>query len=186
MKVLVVNFLMGICFMSMVSSNAFAGHNCEGIYNQQLTTLQGESLNLCDYQDKPILVVNTASKCGFTPQFEALENMYSQYKNQGLLIIGFPSNDFKQEPKSNKEIGDFCKLTYAVKFPMMTKSNVVGEHANPLYQQLIAKTGQSPKWNFYKYLILPNAKEVYLFESVVQPASADILDKIKPYLKPEK
>ncbi|MGZ8270393.1 MAG: glutathione peroxidase [Methylophilus sp.] len=165
------------------SNFAIAAHHCEGLYNQQLTTLQGEPLNLCDYQDKPILVVNTASKCGFTPQFDALENLYSQYKDHGLLIIGFPSNDFKQEPKNNKEIGDFCKLTYSVKFPMMAKSSVVGEHANPLYQQLIARTGMSPKWNFYKYLILPNAKEVYLFESVVQPTSPDILDKIKPYLK---
>jgi glutathione peroxidase len=184
MKLLVVNLLMGISLMSFGNTAAFAA-NCEGLYNQKLTTLQGESLNLCDYQDKPILVVNTASKCGFTPQFEALENLYSQYKDQGLLIIGFPSNDFKQEPKNNKEIGDFCKLTYSVKFPMMAKSSVVGEHANPLYQQLIARTGKSPKWNFYKYLILPNAKEVYLFESVVQPTSPNILDKIKPYLKPE-
>jgi glutathione peroxidase len=184
MRLLVINFLMGISFMSFGSVAAFAGNHCEGLYNQKLTTLQGETLNLCDYQDKPILVVNTASKCGFTPQFEALENLYSQYKDQGLLIIGFPSNDFKQEPKNNKEIGDFCKLTYSVKFPMMAKSSVVGDQANPLYQQLIARTGKSPKWNFYKYLILPNAKEVYLFESVVQPTSPDILDKIKPFLKP--
>ena len=106
---------------------------CLDLYNHQLTTLQGEKINLCDYQDKPILVVNTASKCGFTPQFEALESLYSQYKNKGLLVIGFPSNDFRQEPGNDKQIGDFCKLTYAVKFPMMTKSSVTGANANPFY-----------------------------------------------------
>ena len=183
MKVFLINGLMIFLTMTMGSLYAVAGQNCEGIYNQNLTTLQGKHLNLCDYQDRPIIVVNTASKCGFTPQFEALESLYSQYKDQGLMIIGFPSNDFKQEPKSNKEIGEFCKLTYSVKFPMMAKSNVVGEHANDLYKSLIARTGKYPKWNFYKYLILPNAKEVFLFESVVQPASPEILDKIKPYLR---
>jgi glutathione peroxidase len=178
LRKLVVSSLMSLGFFS-----AYAKAACEGVYNHQFRTLQGQSFNLCDFQDKPILVVNTASKCGFTPQFEALEKLYQDYKDQGLLVLGFPSNDFKQEHKSNKEIGDFCKLTYAVKFPMMEKSSVVGSLANPLYQQLNAKTGQSPKWNFYKYLILPQAKEVYLFGSVVQPNSAEIMDKVKPYLK---
>jgi glutathione peroxidase len=186
MNLIIVNFLKIFLIMVLGCVSAVAAESCEGLYNQQLTTLQGKRINLCDYQDKPIIVVNTASKCGFTPQFDALESLYSQYQDQGLMIIGFPSNDFKQEPKSNKEIGDFCKLTYSVKFPMMAKSHVVGEHANDLYKALIAKTGKSPKWNFYKYLILPNAKEVYLFESVVQPSSPEILDKIKPYLKTAK
>jgi glutathione peroxidase len=171
--------------LGVTSVNA-AQVSCEGIYNQQLTTLQGAKLNLCDYQTKPILVVNTASKCGFTPQFEALEGLYSQYKDQGLLVIGFPSNDFRQEPGDNKQIGDFCKLTYAVKFPMMSKSSVTGPNANPLYQQLIAKTGQSPQWNFYKYLILPGGKEVFAYESMVQPDSKEVLSKIKPHLKASK
>lgn len=169
-----------------VTPLAYAAVACEGIYNQQFTTLQGEKLNLCDYQTQPILVVNTASKCGFTPQFEALEGMYSRYKAQGLLVIGFPSNDFKQELSDNKQIGDFCKLTYAVKFPMMAKSSVTGPNANPLYKQLIAKTGQTPQWNFYKYVILPGGKEVYAYESSVLPGSKEILGKIKPHLTPAK
>lgn len=169
-----------------VTPLAYAAAACEGIYNQQFTTLQGEKLNLCDYQTQPILVVNTASKCGFTPQFEALEGMYSRYKAQGLLVIGFPSNDFKQELSDNKQIGDFCKLTYAVKFPMMAKSSVTGPNANPLYKQLIAKTGQTPQWNFYKYVILPGGKEVYAYESSVLPDSKEILGKIKPHLTPTK
>jgi glutathione peroxidase len=156
---------------------------CAELYNHQFTTLQGEKLNLCDYQNKPILVVNTASKCGFTPQFEALEAVYAKYKSDGLLVIGFPSNDFKQEPGDNKQIGDFCKLTYAVKFPMMTKSSVTGANANLFYKQLTAKTGQAPKWNFYKYVILPGGKEVFAFSSDVQPGSNEILAKIKPSLK---
>ena len=87
-----------------------ANATCLELYNHQLTTLQGDKINLCDYQDKPILVVNTASKCGFTPQFEALEALYSTYKDKGLLVIGFPSNDFRQEPGNDKQIGDFCSL----------------------------------------------------------------------------
>ncbi len=156
---------------------------CSELYNHQLTTLHGEKINLCDYQDKPILVVNTASKCGFTPQFEALEALYAKHKEKGLLVIGFPSNDFRQEPGNNKEIGDFCKLTYSVKFPMMAKSSVTGANANPFYKQLIKKTGQAPMWNFYKYLVLPSGENVYAFSSDVKPDSADIVDKINMSLK---
>lgn len=156
---------------------------CSDLYNHELTTLQGKKINLCDYQDKPILVVNTASKCGFTPQFEALEGLYKKHKAQGLLVIGFPSNDFRQDPGENKEIGDFCKMTYGVEFPMVTKSAVSGKNANPFYQQLAAKSGVSPQWNFYKYVITPGGKDVFAFESTVKPDSADIVSKIKPYLK---
>lgn len=175
--------LMTAASIAILGTFNMANAACSELYNHQLTTLQGEKLNLCDYQDKPIIVVNTASKCGFTPQFEALEAMYSKYKKDGLLVIGFPSNDFKQEPGDNKQIGDFCKLTYAVKFPMMSKSPVTGANANPFYQQLKAKTGQAPKWNFYKYLILPGGQQVFAYSSEVQPDSSEILSKIKPSLK---
>lgn len=171
--------ILGVTIMTSTSVNAA----CSGIYNHQFTTLQGEKINLCDYQDKPILVVNTASKCGFTPQFEALEGLYSKNKDKGLLVIGFPSNDFRQDPGNNKEIGDFCKMTYGVKFPMVTKSAVSGKDANPFYKELAEKSGTAPQWNFYKYVITPGGKEVFAFESTVQPSSADITNKIKPYLK---
>ena len=168
----------------MLGANVMANAaSCPDLYNHQYTTLQGEKINLCDYQDKPILVVNTASKCGFTPQFEALEGLYKKHKDQGLLVVGFPSNDFRQEPGDNKAIGDFCKMTYAVNFPMTTKSSVSGPNANPFYKQLAEKSGQAPMWNFYKYVILPGGKEVYAFESTVQPNSSDIISKIKPFLK---
>ncbi len=156
---------------------------CSGLYNHQFTTLQGDKVNLCEHQHQAILVVNTASKCGFTPQFEKLESMYSKYKDKGLLVVGFPSNDFRQEPASNKEIGDFCKLTYAVKFPMMEKTSVVGPQANPLYQQLTGMTQQPPMWNFYKYLILPGGKQVYVYSSDVEPESHEVMRRLKPHLK---
>lgn len=165
------------------ASTMAAAASCLPLYNHQFTTLQGDKVDLCAYQDKPILVVNTASKCGFTPQFDALEGLYSKYKDKGLLVIGFPSNDFKQELTDNKQIGDFCKLTYAVKFPMISKSSVTGPNANPFYKQLIEKTGKAPQWNFYKYVILPGGKEVAVYSSEVTPDSAEILDKIKPSLK---
>ncbi len=157
--------------------------SCEGIYNHQFKTLQGDDLNLCDYQNQPILLVNTASKCGFTPQFEKLENMYRKYRDKGLVILGFPSNDFKQELASNKEIGEFCRKTYSVDFPMMSQSSVVGPNANPLYRQIADMTKEPPMWNFYKYLILPGDDEVHVFSSDVEPESYRVMNKLHPYLK---
>ena len=164
-----------------LSITSFAA--CPDLYNHQFTTLQGAKINLCDYQDKPILVVNTASKCGFTPQFETLEALHKRYQSKGLLVIGFPSNDFKQELSSDKEIGDFCINTYSVKFPMITKTSVTGPNANPLHKQLIALTKQAPMWNFYKYVILPGGKQVYAYSSDVDPSSDEIMSKLKPFLK---
>ena len=166
--------------MTLTVSAANAG--CPSFYQHEFNTLQGKKINLCDYQDKPILVVNTASKCGYTPQFEELEALYSKNKTK-LLVVGFPSNDFRQELSSDKEIGDFCKNTYKVEFPMVLKSSVTGPNANPLHKQLIKKTGMAPSWNFYKYLILPNQDKVYAFSSDVNPNSQEIMSLLKPYLK---
>jgi glutathione peroxidase len=184
MKRTVVKTLSSLCLgLLAIMTSTIANAACPELYNHKITTLQGDVVNLCDYQDKPILVVNTASKCGFTPQFEALEGLYKKHKAQGLLVIGFPSNDFRQDPGDNKAIGDFCKMTYGVQFPMAVKSAVTGKDANPFYKQLAAKSGTAPQWNFYKYVITPNAKEVIAFGSTVQPDSSDITNKIKPYLK---
>jgi glutathione peroxidase len=157
--------------------------SCEGIYNHQFKTLNGEDVNLCDYQKQPILLVNTASKCGFTPQFEKLETMYKKYKDKGLMIVGFPSNDFRQELASNKEIGEFCRKTYAVNFPMITQSSVVGPNANPLYKELARITKEPPMWNFYKYLILPGGEDIYVYSSDVEPESYRVMRRLKPHLK---
>ena len=160
-----------------------AAAECPALLNHQFKTLQGGNINLCDYRDKPILVVNTASKCGFTPQFEKLEALYSRYKEKGLLVIGFPSNDFRQELASNKEIGSFCKLTYGVNFPMVSKGAVRGADANPFYKGLIAASGHSPLWNFHKYVITPGGKSVHSFLTVTEPDDPDILKLITHYLK---
>lgn len=167
----------------LLTATSMANAACSELYNHQFTTLQGDKINLCDYQDKPILVVNTASKCGFTPQFESLEGLYSNYKDKGLLVVGFPSNDFRQEYSSDKQIGDFCKMTYSVKFPMITKTSVTGANANPFYKQLAGKTGQAPSWNFFKYVVMPGGKEVYAYTSDVRPDAPEIMSKIKAGLK---
>lgn len=153
---------------------------CMDFYNHELKTLQGRAFNLCEHQDKPILFVNTASKCGFTSQFEGLEKLYKQH-NEHMLVIGFPSNDFNQEFNSDKEIQDFCKLTYAVDFPMMSRSNVVGPKVNPVYKNLKQMTGEAPMWNFYKYIVMPNAESAFVFPSTVDPESLEIMGLLEPY-----
>ena len=174
------DLVVGLIFFIGASSVQAA---CSGVYNNQFTSLQGEQIDMCSYQNKTVLVVNTASKCGFTPQFEKLEGLYKRYKDKGFVVLGFPSNDFRQELTSNKEIGDFCKMTYAVEFPMVSRTSVTGQNANPLYKQLANLTGQAPMWNFYKYLILPGGKEIFAYSSDVDPESPQIMDKLKPYLK---
>ena len=153
---------------------------CGDFYDTPLTTLQGDKFNLCEHKDKPIIFVNTASKCGFTSQFEDLERLYSDNKDK-LLIVGFPSNDFNQEPGSNEEIQKFCKLTYAVEFPMKEKSSVVGPKANPIYQKLSEVTGKAPMWNFYKFVVMPNFEKVHVFSSMTNPESKDIKKILQPF-----
>ncbi|HEY9103996.1 glutathione peroxidase [Chitinimonas sp.] len=157
--------------------------DCPPLLQHAFKTLQGKPLDLCGLAGKPILVVNTASKCGYTPQFEKLEGMYKQYRAQGLTVLGFPSNDFNQELASNKEIGDFCKLTYFVEFPMVEASSVQGEGANPFFKALSKATGQAPKWNFQKYLIAPDGKTVYAFSSPTEPDAPELMAKLKPMLR---
>ena len=156
-----------------------AGAACPDLLNHQFTTLQGGSLDLCKHAGKPILVVNTASKCGYTPQFEKLEAMSTRLRDK-LLVVGFPSNDFNQELATNEEIARFCKLTYAVEFPMVEKASVTGPGAMPFYRQLRAATGQAPQWNFYKYLIAPDGKTVYAFGAAVEPDSRELMGKLDP------
>lgn len=158
--------------------------NCSPVLAHSFLRLQDETpQNLCQYQGKVILVVNTASYCGFTSQYDGLEKLYAKYKDRGLVVLGFPSNDFgQQEPGSNKEIADFCKNTYDVKFPMFAKTSVSGTNPNPLFKMLIAKTGTTPKWNFYKYLIDRNGKVVDSFGSLTQPNSNSITSEIEKLL----
>jgi glutathione peroxidase len=130
-----------------------------------------------------LLVVNTASECGYTPQYEGLEKLYRRYREKGLVVLGFPANDFGgQEPGSNKEIAQFCQLNYGVTFPMFAKTSVVGANANPLYQSLAARTGKPPRWNFHKYILDRAGQPVAVFDSAVEPADARITSQIEKLL----
>ena len=164
---------------------ANAAPNCSPLLSHTFLRLQDEApQSLCQYQGKVILVVNTASYCGFTSQYDGLEKIYAKYKDRGFVVLGFPSNDFgQQEPGSNKEIADFCKNTYDVKFPMFAKSVVSGSAPNPLFKMLIAKTGTTPKWNFYKYLIDRNGNVVDSFGSLTKPTSNSITNPIEKLLE---
>jgi glutathione peroxidase len=138
--------------------------------------------DLCQYAGKVVLVVNTASYCGFTPQYQGLEALYAKYAARGLVVLGFPSNDFKQESSDAKKIADLCYNTYGVKFPMFASSSVTGASANPLYTELIKATGNQPKWNFNKYLIDRNGKVLDYFPSKVTPQDPALVSKIEQAL----
>ena len=175
-----------VCLFLLGGTGAvYAATNCSPLLSHTFLRLQDEApQNLCQYQGKVILVVNTASYCGFTSQYDGLEKIYAKYKDRGFVVLGFPSNDFgQQEPGSNKEIAEFCKNTYDVKFPMFAKSIVSGNNPNPLFKMLIAKTGTSPKWNFYKYLIDRNGNVVDSFGSVTKPTSSSITNQIEKLLE---
>ena len=135
------------------------------------------------YAGQVLLVVNTASKCGFTPQFEALEALQAKYKGKGFAVLGFPSGDFKgQEFDDEKQIQQFCTLTYGVKFPMFQKVHVVGDQATPLYRDLAAASGQPPKWNFHKYLIGRDGRLIADFGSKTAPDDKAVVAAIKSAL----
>lgn len=163
---------------------AAAAGSCPVILKQTFKRLQDESpQDLCQYAGKVILVVNTASYCGFTNQYEGLEAMYAKYGSKGLVVLGFPSNDFgQQEPGSSKEIADFCYNTYGVKFPMFAKSVVSGKEPNPLFANLIKITGKAPAWNFHKYLIDRNGKVVDNFGSKVTPGDKQLVGAVEKAL----
>ena len=138
--------------------------------------------SLCQYSGKVALVVNTASYCGFTSQYEGLEALYAKYRDQGLVVLGFPSNDFAQEKGSNKDIADFCENTFGVKFPMFGKSSVRGANANPLFRQLALKTGRQPLWNFHKYLIGRDGTIVASYTTLTDPTDKILLGDIQKQL----
>lgn len=162
-----------------VKSDAF----CPALLDRKFNSLQGKPENLCQYAGKVVLVVNTASYCGYTEQYKGLQAIYDKYRKQGLVVIGFPVNDFgKQEPGSNAEVADFCERTYKVRFPMYEKTSVLEGQANPLFQQLFTITGQRPKWNFHKYLVARDGTSVMSYSSQVAPESNELLSQIEKLL----
>jgi glutathione peroxidase len=163
---------------------AKAPASCPAVLKHTFNRLQDDApQDLCQYAGKVVLVVNTASYCGFTKQYDGLEKLYAKYAPRGLVVLGFPSNDFgKQEPGNSKEIADFCYNTYGVKFPMFAKSSVIGAEANPLHSELTSITGKAPKWNFTKYLIDRNGKVIEHFPSKVTPDDPALVGKIEQAL----
>jgi glutathione peroxidase len=155
--------------------------NCPALWQQQFKRLQDEAPQaLCQYAGKVVLVVNTASYCGFTGQYQGLEALYARYQARGLVVLGFPSNDFgQQEPGSGKEIADFCFNTYGVKFPMFSKTVVVGTGRSPLYAALAKASGEAPQWNFHKYLVDRQGRVAGSFASSVKPDDKRLLAAIE-------
>jgi glutathione peroxidase len=144
-----------------------------------------ESVNLCEaYEGKVILVVNTASKCGNTPQYDGLEKLYETYGDAGLVVLGFPSNDFLgQEPGTEQQIEEFCRLTYGVEFPMFEKTTVKKDNAHPFFVALADSSGSFPSWNFHKYLIGRDGKQVEQFSPRMQPDDAKLVAALEQALR---
>jgi glutathione peroxidase len=143
-----------ILFSIMLVSVIVSGQNNISLYDFKVTDIQGNEFQLSQLKGKKVLIVNTASKCGFTPQYEDLEKLYNTYKDKNFVIIGFPANNFlKQEPGTNEEIQEFCQKNYGVTFPMMSKISVKGNDMHPLYKWLTTETNSEVSWNFQKYMI---------------------------------
>ncbi|MFZ1386694.1 MAG: glutathione peroxidase [Thiolinea sp.] len=160
-------------------------NGCPAALNFSLRALNSEDkINLCEvYKDKLVLIVNTASKCGFTPQFEGLEKLYTDYKERGLVVLGFPSNDFGgQDPGTEQEVKDFCSLTYKVEFPMFEKTHAAKDQASPIYKMLGEMAGEYPKWNFHKYVLNPKGELIGSFSSFVKPQDAELIQLIEANL----
>jgi glutathione peroxidase len=157
---------------------------CPATLNHTLLRLQDEKpQSLCQYAGKVVLAVNTASYCGFTRQYKGLEALFEKYQAEGLVVLGFPSNDFAQEKGSNQEIADFCENTFGVKFPMFAASSVKGPQANPFFKHLIAQGATPPRWNFYKYLIGRDGRLVDSFNSMTEPDGRTLTSAIEKSLK---
>ncbi len=174
-----------ICLLLLVVPSISSASNCTQILNVTKNRLASDQpVNLCDeYRNKVILIVNTASFCGFTKQYKGLENLYQRYNKKGLVVLGFPSNDFgEQDPGSEHEIAAFCERTFKVKFPMFEKTNVAQGTTDPLYSTLASIAGEYPQWNFHKYLISREGKLIGSFQSRIKPEDAQIIRQIEKLL----
>ncbi|MDX2438443.1 MAG: glutathione peroxidase [Acidobacteriota bacterium] len=172
---------------SQVASTGQPALAAERVINHSVLSLQGETVDLSDFRGRPILIVNTASKCGYTPQYDGLQKLHETYGESGLVVIGFPSNDFgNQEPGTAEEIGNFCRLNYGVTFPMMAKIHTKGPDQAPLYQTLTTQSaaefrGEVP-WNFTKFLVDGDGQVVGRFDSKVKPLDPQITSAVEALL----
>jgi glutathione peroxidase len=160
-----------------------AESSCPAMLDHKFSNLMDEPVSLCQFSGKVLLIVNTASECGYTPQYDGLEKLYRRYRDKGFVVLGFPANDFGgQEPGSNKEIAHFCRLNYDITFPVFAKTAVVGKNASPLFRELATKTGKPPRWNFHKYLLDRTGQQVAAFESAVEPNHPRLTTEIEKLL----
>lgn len=182
---LALSFFASTQLMAEPVKGPVTANGCPAALNFSLRALNSEEqINLCEtYRDKVVLIVNTASKCGFTPQFEGLEKLYQNYKERGLVVLGFPSNDFGgQDPGSEQAVKEFCRLTYDVQFPMFEKTHAAKDEASPLYKMLGEMAGEYPKWNFHKYLLNTQGELIGSFSSFVKPQDPELLKLIEANL----
>ena len=154
-------------------------------YEFKFKSLDGGFIKLDDYKDRVIVVVNVASRCGFTKQYDDLQSLWTNYKDKGLIVIGIPTNDFKQEPASNSEIKDFCEQNFNIDFPMTEKINVLGREAHAFYKWAKDNHGKKavPKWNFHKIIINKKGKIVDTFASITNPSSSRFINVIEDQIK---
>lgn len=172
-------FILGF---GVLMGGAFAAES--NLYSLKTKSLEGKAVDLGQYKGKVALVVNVASSCGFTPQYEGLEKLYKELSPKGLVVLGFPSNDFGgQEPGSPEEIRSFCSTKYSVTFPMFAKVTVSGASQSPVYKYLTETTKETPSWNFCKYLVNRQGKVVKFYKSTTKPDSADLRAAIEAELK---
>jgi len=170
----------------ILSPPLWADEACPELLNfTAASLLEHQPIHLCQsYKGKVVLIVNTASKCGYTYQYDGLEKLYQRYKTEGLVVLGFPSNDFgAQEPGTEKEVQNFCRLTYGVDFPMFAKSSVRQGSASPLYKALAQDAGTFPQWNFHKYLIDREGRLIGSFPSQIKPESDELIKLIESALE---
>jgi glutathione peroxidase len=173
------------CLFSLLLTLAAAmpAAACPALLDRSMADILEKPRSLCEHAGKVVLVVNTASQCGYTPQYEGLEALYRKYRDRGFVVLGFPSNEFGgQEPGSNREIAAFCVNQYAVDFPMFAKTSVRGADANPLFAELARATGAQPRWNFHKYLIARDGERVQSFDTHVAPGDAKLVGAIEKLL----
>ena len=163
-----------------VTSYSFA---CSNILDTEMRVLDSsDTVNLCKYEDQVVLVVNVASRCGYTYQYASLQGLYEKYKDKGFVVLGVPSRDFFQEYSSEEDVAEFCSTEYGVNFPMFATSKVRGNKASPLYKKLIAASGEEPSWNFNKYLISRDGQQIYKYGSKIKPDSPELTKQIEELL----